>query len=111
MRIYLFISSVIVVWVLSLSALPASAGEPVVYCIDKQTVQQFTKETSGLTSTLKAKGLELRDENLYTISEASRLSSPDYGKINRLESEINELKSKINAAAKKYGIPVYRCQS
>ena len=95
---------------LSFGALSASAAESFGYAFDKQDVQQFTQETAALTSALKTKEIELSVQNLYTISEASRNAGPDYGKINALESEIKELKNKINAAAQKYGVPMYISQ-
>jgi peptidoglycan hydrolase CwlO-like protein len=83
--------------ILSVGALSASAADTSGKCADKQAIQQFSHETDSLTSTLKAKDLELR--GLYTYD------SIDIRKADALEAEIKELKDKINAAATKYGIP------
>lgn len=93
-----------VVGLLLFSALSASAAETYYKRADKQAVQQFTQETSGLTSALKAKEIELRQENTYTMSDSHLSSGPDFQKINALELEIKELKDKINSAAQKYDI-------
>jgi hypothetical protein len=103
--------STIIAGLLSLAALPVLAAEGECFSFDRQAAQQFTQETAELTGTLKAKERELREENLYTVSESSRLLSPDYGKINRLESEIKDLKSRINTTAHKYGVATYCSQS
>lgn len=82
---------------LSIGAISASAADTCGKCVDKQVVSQFTQETATLTDTLKAKDLELRGQ--YSND------SIDIHKVNALESEIKELKDKINATANKYGIP------
>jgi peptidoglycan hydrolase CwlO-like protein len=83
--------------VLSVSALSASAADSCGKCADAQAVQQFTQETASLTSLLKAKDIELREQFAY--------DSIDTRKVSALEEEIKELKNEIDAAAKKYGIP------
>ena len=65
-------------------------------CGDKQAVQQFTQETTALSTALKAKDLELRELNGY--------DSIDIRKAGSLEAELKELKAKIKVAAEKYGI-------
>jgi len=83
--------------ILSVGALSASAAETCGKCADQQAIQQFTQETAPLSSALKAKDLELREQNSY--------DSIDIHKVSALESELKELKDKINAAADKFGIP------
>jgi len=78
-------------------AFSASAAEACDKCIEKQALQQFNQETSGLTATLKAKILELR--GLYGYE------SVDIHKVNQLEAEIKELKDRIDLSATKLGIP------
>ena len=85
------------VGILTLGALSASAAEPCGKCSDKQAVQQFTQDTAALTSVLKAKDIELREQYAY--------DSIDPRKVSELEEELKELKDKINATAQKYGIP------
>jgi len=83
--------------ILSVGALSASAAETCGKCAEQQAIQQFTQETAPLNSALKAKDLELREQNSY--------DSIDIHKVSALESELKELKDKINAAADKLGIP------
>lgn len=66
-------------------------------CADKKVVQQFTQETAALSSTLKAKDIELREQYSY--------EGIDMNKVNDLEAELKELKGKIKVAAEKYGLP------
>lgn len=82
--------------ILSVGAISASAADTCGKCAEKQALQQFTLETDVLSSTLKAKDLELR--GLYGYD------SIDIHKVNALEAEIKELKDKINASATKFGI-------
>lgn len=81
---------------LSVGAMTASAADTCGNCADKQAVQQFTQETATLTSALKAKDLELR--GLYGYDGL------DTREVSRLETEIKELKDKINLSASKLGI-------
>jgi len=83
--------------ILSVGALSASAAEPCGKCADQQSIQQFKQETAALSSAVKAKDSELRQQISY--------DSIDIHKVNALESELKELKDKINAAADKFGIP------
>jgi len=83
--------------ILSVGAISASAADTCGKCADNQAIQQFKQETDSLTSTLKTKDLELRA--LYGYD------SIDIHKVNALETEIKELKDKINASATKFGIP------
>lgn len=66
-------------------------------CADEQLVQQFTQETATLSSALKAKDIELREQNSY--------DAIDMNKVDALEAELKELKGKIKAVAEKHGIP------
>ena len=83
--------------ILSVGAISASAADSCGKCAEKQAVQQFTQETATLTAALKARDIELREQNSYDGIDAN--------KVNALEAEIKDLKDKINAAASKYGIP------
>lgn len=83
--------------ILSFGAISASAADTYGKCADKQALQQFTQETDALSSTLKAKDLELR--GLYGYDGF------DTRKASELKAEIKELKDKINASATRYGIP------
>jgi len=83
--------------ILSFSALSASAAGSCGKCADSQSVQQFREETAALSATLKAKGIELREQYAY--------DSFDIHKVGKLESELKELNDKINTVAAKYGIP------
>ena len=65
-------------------------------CTDKQVVQQFSQETAGLASALKAKDIELRE--LYGYDGL------DIYKVSELEAEIKELKGKIKVVAEKLNI-------
>jgi len=65
-------------------------------CGDKQAVQQFTQETAGLTSALKAKDSELRELNGY--------DSFRHRKAERIEGELKGMKENIKVIADKHGI-------
>jgi hypothetical protein len=66
-------------------------------CKDPQAVQQFKGETASLAAELKAKDLELRNE--YAMAGI------DITRTGELESEIKELKARIQAVAEKHGMP------
>lgn len=66
-------------------------------CADKQVVQQFNQETATLSSALKAKDIELREQYSYDGINMNR--------VNELEAELKELKGKIKVVAEKYGLP------
>jgi hypothetical protein len=83
-------------------SLSAFAADSYYKRADKQTVQQFTQETSALTSALKAKEAELRELSIYTMNDSHIAPGPDYGRISALEAEIKELKNKIDSVALKY---------
>ena len=83
--------------ILSVGAMTASAADSCGKCTDEQAVRQFTQETAALTSTLKAKDIELREQYSY--------DSLDTRKVSALENELKELKDKINVSAQKHGIP------
>jgi peptidoglycan hydrolase CwlO-like protein len=82
--------------VLSIGAVSASASDSCGKCADKQSVQQFTQDTSALSTELTTKEIELRE--LYGYEGIDTL------KVEKLEAELKELKSRINATAQKYGI-------
>jgi peptidoglycan hydrolase CwlO-like protein len=96
MKKNMIIGMALALGILSVGALSASAADACGKCADKQAIQQFSQETESLTSTLKAKDLELRA--LYGYD------GMDTHKVSALEAEIKELKDKINATATKYGI-------
>jgi cell shape-determining protein MreC len=83
--------------ILTVGAISASAADSYGKCADKQAVQQFTQETVALTSALKTKDIELREQYSYDAIDTRKVSA--------LEEELKDLKDKINAAAQKYGIP------
>lgn len=83
--------------ILSVGAISASAAGSCAKCADKQSVQQFTQETAALTSALKAKDMELREQYTY--------DSIDTRKVSVLEEELKELKNRIKVVAEKYDIP------
>lgn len=86
--------------ILSFGAISASAAGSCCNggkCTDKQVVLQFSQETAGLTTALKAKDIELRE--LYGYD------SIDIRKADKLEAELKELKGKIKIVAEKYSIP------
>lgn len=89
----------LVMGLLSVGAVSASASGSCCSdgtCGDKQSVQQFTQETTALSNALKAKDLELRELLGY--------DSYNIRKADSLEAELKELKAKIKVAAEKYGI-------
>lgn len=89
----------------ALSASAAGSDSNMVACANKQGYQQFTQETAGLTSALKAKDVELQEQYAYHDWAGSTNGGIDVRKINTLEKEIRELKEKIFTAAQKNGIP------
>lgn len=97
MKKNMIIGMALAVGILSTGAMAASAADTCGKCADSQAVQQFRQETGTLTSTLKAKDLELRA--LYGYDGF------DIHKANALETEIKELKGRIDASAAKYKIP------
>lgn len=90
--------------ILSVGAESALATDSCGKYADKQTYQLFTQETAGLSSTLTAKDNELREQYAYRGWDRT-YEGIDVRKINALETEIKELKDKINASAQKYSIP------
>lgn len=88
----------VVIGILTIGTLSASAADLCENCTDKQAYQQFTRETTGLASVLMSKDIELRVQYSY--------DAIDTNKVDLLEAELKELKGKINAAAQKHGIAV-----
>jgi len=85
--------------ILSVGAISASAADSCCSdgkCADKQIVQKFTQETAELSSALKGKNIELREQYSF--------DGIDINKVNELEAELKELKGKIKVVAEKYGI-------
>jgi phage shock protein A len=83
--------------IFAFGAVSVSAADSCGKCAEDKVVQQFAQETASLSSTLKAKDLELRKQYAF--------DNIDIAKINALETEIRELNAKIDAVAQKHGIP------
>lgn len=66
-------------------------------CKDPQAVQQFRNETAALATELKAKDGELR--SVYATD------SIDTNRVEALEAEIKEIKTKIHAVSDRLSIP------
>jgi len=99
MKKNMIVGIAMVMGMLSVGALSASAAGSCCNegkCTDKQAYQQFTQETAALSSTLKAKDLQLRE---LAVSDSYDIRQADV-----LEAELKQLKTGINAAAEKYGI-------
>ena len=97
----------VVVGMVSIGALTASADDSIIISADKQAIQKFTQETTALATTLAAKKTELA--GLYSItdvSEAGAQLSLDVAKVNALEAQIKVLRDQISAAAQKYQVQV-----
>jgi hypothetical protein len=82
---------------LSAGAISASAADSCGKCAGEEKIRQFKQDTAELSSALKAKDIELREQYTY--------NSIDTHKVGALEAEVKDIKDKINAAAQKYGIP------
>ena len=101
MRKHIIIGLAMAVGVLSFGTLSASAADSnpsMDTCSSQQANQQYIQEISGLTSELKNKDFELREQ--YSLSDYV-----DNYKINEIEADRKGLKDKIIAIAQKYGIP------
>lgn len=99
MKKKMIIGIALIMGMLSVGAISASAAGSCCNdgkCADEQVVQKLTQETAALSSALKAKDIELSEQNSY--------DSIDMNKVNNLEAELKELKGKIKVAAEKYGI-------
>jgi cell division FtsZ-interacting protein ZapD len=59
-------------------------------------VQQFSQETTNLSSELKAKDIKLREQYGF--------DGVDTNKVSAIETDIKELKGKIQLIANKYNI-------
>jgi hypothetical protein len=88
-----------------------SASDSCGSSLDQQAVKKFLQETAALASALKAKEIELSEQNVSTVSESNSVPGFDNGKTSKLESEIKELEDRIKAAAQKYGVPAYYSHS
>ena len=80
--------------VLSASAAVSCCGDS--QCSDTQDHQQFTKETAALSSAFKAKDIKLRELALSETYDTWQAAA--------LETDLKELKAKINTVAEKHGI-------
>jgi zinc resistance-associated protein len=67
--------------------------------VDVNAFRQFQKETLPLRDEMMAKGLELRNE--YAKDK------PDQDQITKLRAEIGDLRTKIQVAAEKQGLPAW----
>lgn len=99
MKKQLIVGTALALGILSIGALSASATTTCCNgskCADQQAVQQFTRESAALTDALRAKNIELREQN--------SLEGIDPGKISTLEAELNALQEKLEVVAEKFGI-------
>jgi hypothetical protein len=67
--------------------------------VDLNAFKQFQKETSPLRDEMMAKGVELRNE--YAKEK------PDKAAITKLRAEMGDIRTKIQAAAEKNGLPAW----
>ncbi len=67
--------------------------------VDVNAFRQFQKETLPLRDEMMAKRLELRNEFAK--------ENPDEAQVTKLRSEIADLRTKIQAAAEKNGLPAW----
>jgi hypothetical protein len=67
--------------------------------VDVNKLRQFQKETASLRDEVAAKGIELRNEYAK--------ENPDQTRITKLRTEIGDLRTKIQAAAQKQGLPAW----
>lgn len=73
-------------------------------CVEAQAMQQFTREATALKSELRAKEKEISQQGRYRDIERPGYDGPDFSVMDKLEAERNELRNRIAAVAKKYGI-------
>lgn len=95
----LIVGTALALGVLSMGALSASAATSCCNgsnSADQQAVQQFSRESAGLSDALRAKNIELRQQ--YA------LEGIDPGKISALETELTALKEQLAVVAEKFGI-------
>lgn len=112
MKKNIYVAIALIVGFFSLGAVSASADDSSLKgaaCADKQAFQQFTIETSGLSSMLQEKKAELSKVDSYRGIEQG-YEGADTDKISRLEAEVKELDARINSVAQKYAVsPFSRC--
>jgi hypothetical protein len=65
--------------------------------VDVNAFRQFQKETLPLRDEMMAKGLEVRNE--------LNKQNPDQNRITQLRTEMSDLRTRIQAAAEKQGLP------
>jgi peptidoglycan hydrolase CwlO-like protein len=99
MKKNLIVAIALALGVLSVGAVSASAASS---CCNEgkhagmQNMQQFSQETAGLSSQLKAKDIELREQYGF--------DGMDTNKVSNLEADLKELKGQIKVIAEKYSI-------
>jgi hypothetical protein len=67
--------------------------------VDVNKLRQLQKETAPLRDEIAVKGVELRNEYAK--------QNPDQAQITKLRGEIGDLRTKIQAAAEKQGLPAW----
>jgi hypothetical protein len=97
-------ATVMVMSILSMTALSVSAADLCSKVADREAYRQYREETTPLFTALKGKHIELSEATAFGISETLATQTPDISKINALESDIKTLQNKIETAATKYGI-------
>lgn len=90
------VTMVMATGILLTGALSASAADSCGRCAQKESVQQFNKETAALHAELKAMKIELSNEYSYNAIDINR--------VNAIEVQIRGIKEKIDASANRYGI-------
>ena len=99
MKKNLIVAIALALGVLSVGAVSASAASS---CCNEgkhagmQNVQQFSQETTNLSSELKAKDIELREQYGF--------DGMDTNKVSALEADIKDLKGRIALIAGKYNV-------
>lgn len=103
MKKKMLVAMALVMGTVSVGSMTAFAAEARGRCVDEQTFQQYTKETAGLTSEIKAKDLEVAQQSGYGGIERG-YDGPDMNRISEIQAERKVIKEKIDAIAKKYGV-------
>ncbi|HVN24535.1 MAG TPA: hypothetical protein VMT71_11230 [Syntrophorhabdales bacterium] len=80
-------------------AAPQASGQGVNQPVDVNALRQFQKETLPLRDEMAAKRLELRNEYAQP--------TPDLAKIAKIQHEMIDLRTKIQTAAQKQGLPAF----
>lgn len=69
--------------------------------VKPEDARTFFKETSDLRTEVMVKQIELRQEK--------GKATPDVAKVEALQKEVTELRTKIHAAGEKFGMPPCKC--